>query len=114
MFGPEQWKFENIKNMIEIKDLLVIRFKYNRSNFCEGAKSSHIENFVSMEYKINDIIKSKDVIGDIKSFVKENFIDKLEPGDSYEYTVCPYGCPTPIFTSEQEKLCDYLVEKYNL
>ena len=110
MFGPEQWGFGDMKKMI---DILVIRFKYNRFNSCEGAES-HIEKFVRMEFKINDIIKSKDVIGDIRSFVKENFIDKLEPGDSYEYTVCPYSCPTPIFNSEQDKLCDYLAEKYNL
>ena len=114
MFGPEQWRFGDMKKMIELKDLLVIRFKYNRSNFCEGAESSHIENFVCMEYKINDIIKSKDVFGDIRSFIKENFIDNLEPGDKYEYVVCPYACPTPIITSEQDKLCNYLVEKYNL
>ena len=86
-------------------------FDSAEQNSFEGLTNSSIVRSTVFGCKYSDIIKSEDVIGDIKRFVKEMFIEKLHPSCyQYDYQVIVGSSGLEIYNSKIDNMCTIFTE----
>ena len=90
---------------------IFIHFNSYENDSIEGFTKLTINRTTVFGCKYSDIIKSEDVIGDIKRFVKEMFIEKLHPSCyQYDYQVIVGSSGLEIYNSKIDNMCTIFTE----
>ena len=89
--------------------IITVHFNSMEQNSIPGYESLNIDKKTIFGCKYSDIIKSEDVINDIKKFVKEMFIDYLHP-NCYQYSYSVYVSGLEIYNSSIDDMCSIIAE----